>query len=328
MLAAATINTSAITLARQARYYSATLAVTAVCGLLLVRMVTRGGRRDFALGGVMFALLFHTNLVALAGMAAAFAACVPLLARQPRLLEKASLLAGVFALGVLPWVVATGFVDSAAGLPPARALLGVAEVIDYLRQRIPFVAVAAATLGWLIAIDVFRTRVPERLRRPFAHSRPIFTVLLAWTTSSFIAFQLLVPAASYFPSRLSLILLVPSLLFGATLFAALARTVTRHHSPLLASTFFALLLGLLGTATGWFPLAMEAGRPPLFDVVEHLQGLAMPSGTRVYGDTGTALQLTFYSGLPVQSVLPVRRSFFDTYAGEVLIVEGRRRRHR
>jgi hypothetical protein len=67
---------------------------------------------------------------------------------------------------------------------------------------------------------------------------------------------------------------------------------------------------------------MEAGRPPLFDVVEHLQGLAMPSGTRIYGDTGTALQLTFYSGLPVQSVLPVRRAFFDTYAGEVLVVEG------
>ena len=159
-LAAGAVNSSAIALARQARYYSTTLAITALCALLLARMVKRGGRRDFALAGVMLALLFHTNLIALVGMATAIACCAHLLLPQPRIAEKLSLLGGIFVVGVLPWVVATGFLDSAVRLPPARALLGLEEVLGYLSQRLPFIAVAAATLGWLVSIQVFRRRVP------------------------------------------------------------------------------------------------------------------------------------------------------------------------
>ena len=123
-LAAGAVNTSAIALARQARYYSTTLAITALCALLLARMVKRGGRRDFALAGVMLALLFHTNLIALVGMATAFGCCAHLLRPQPRIAEKLSWLGGIFVAGVLPWVVATGFLDSAvsaaSGTCPAR----------------------------------------------------------------------------------------------------------------------------------------------------------------------------------------------------------------
>ena len=131
----------------------------------------------------------------------------------------------------------------------------------------------------------------------------------------------MVPAASYFQSRLSLILLVPAILFGATLFAAVARVVTHHHSPLLASGLFVLMLGLAGkTMMSWPPA--EGGTAAIYAVVEHLQSMPMTPDTRLYGDTGTALPLTFYTGLPVQGVMPVRRAFFDGYAGDIVIVEG------
>jgi 4-amino-4-deoxy-L-arabinose transferase-like glycosyltransferase len=320
-VAAATVSTSAITLARQARYYSATLAITALCALLLTRMVTRGKRRDFAFGGITLALLFHTNLLALVGVVAALASATHLLVRQHRVWTKLALVGGCFATGVLPWVLLTGFLESAARLPPARALLGAEEISSYLQQRWPFVIVAVATVVWLTSIEVFRARMPERLRRPFLHAKPIFIVLAVWTIVASTAFNLLVPAASYFHSRLSLILLVPSLLFGAMLFTALVRVITHHHSPLLASTLFVLLLGSTGKVMLWWP-PFQDGTPPLFDVVEHLQAARITPQTRLYGDTGTALQLAFYTGLPVQSVLPIRRTFLDTYPGEVVVIEG------
>jgi hypothetical protein len=320
-LCAAAVSTSAIIFARQARYYSPTLALSALCALCLVRIVERGRRRDFAYGGALLALLFHTNALALSGMVAAFASCTVLLLRQPRLLAKLALLGGVFALGVGPWIVATGVLDSAIRLPPARTLLGLDAVIDYLWRRLPFVAVAVATVTWLVSIRVFRGRLPERLRRPFVHSQPIFIALAAWTTGAFLAFNLLVPAASYFQSRLSLILLVPALLFGATLFAAIARALTRHHSPLLASTLFLLVLVPAGKVTAWWPPS-EQGVQPLFEVIDHLRNLPLGPDVRLYSDTGTALPLMFYSGLPVQNVMPVRRGYLEDYPGELIVVEG------
>lgn len=320
-LAAATLSTTAIAVARQSRYYSATLAITALCALLLTRMVTRGKRRDFALAGLTLAMLFHTNLLALVGVAAAFATTLHLLVRQRRLAAKLALFAGGFVSGVLPWILLTGFLDSAVSLPAARELLGIEEIGSYLLGRWPFVAVAVATIVWLTSIEIFRSRMPERVFRPFAHARPNFIVLAVWTTVAFAAFNLLVPAASYFYSRLSLILLVPALLFGAVLFAALGRVITHRHSPLLASALFLLLIGSAGKVMLWWP-SVEIGTPALFEVAQHLRDMPTPPRTRFYGDTGTALPLTFYSGLPVQSALPVRRTFFDAYAGDIVIIEG------
>ena len=71
----------------------------------------------------------------------------------------------------------------------------------------------------------------------------------------------------------------------------------------------------------WWP-PIEAGTPPLFEVVKYLGAMPMAPGTRLYGDTGTALPLAFYSGLPVQNVMPVRRAFLDGYPGDIVIVEG------
>jgi len=320
-LAAAAVNSSTVDLARQARYYSATLAITALCAFALARMVARGRRRDYALGGVTLGLLFHTNLMALLGVAIAVACCAPLLLRQERIVAKLCWLVGIPAAAVVPWVIATGFLDAAVGLPAARQLLGLEDVAAYLGHRWPFVAVAVATVGLLAAVSLARHRLPERLARPFLHSRPILIVILAWTAGTFVAFHLLVPAASYFHSRLSLILLVQALLFGATLFAAVARAITHHHSPLLASALFLLLLGLTGKTTTWWP-PFDPDPPPLFDVVEHLQTLPRTPGMRIYADAGGDLRLTFYTGLRVQNVMPVRRTFFDEHPGDIVIIEG------
>jgi hypothetical protein len=60
---------------------------------------------------------------------------------------------------------------------------------------------------------------------------------------------------------------------------------------------------------------------PLFALVEYLRSQTLSAGTRIYAPPVSHLALAFYTGLPVQSVAPVRREFFDSHDGDMLIVE-------
>jgi len=42
----------------------------------------------------------------------------------------------------------------------------------------------------------------------------------------------------------------------------------------------------------------------------------------VYTTPNKHLVLTVYSGIPVQAIAPVRKSFLDRYDGDVLVLEG------
>jgi hypothetical protein len=55
--------------------------------------------------------------------------------------------------------------------------------------------------------------------------------------------------------------------------------------------------------------------------MECLRRLDIRPGTRIYATPSHHLLLTFYTGLPVQNVAPVRKSFLDHYEGELLILE-------
>ena len=208
-LTAATIASSAIVFARQARYYSSTLAISTLCCLCLWLIVKRGRWQDFSAGGVLFVLLFHTNMLAFLTVCGAAICALPLIRFHARAGGKLAVFATIVAAGTIPWIAYTGFLDVATDRPMARTMLSLEDVLQYPRERLAYVVLVAATLGWLAVARKLRGRIPDRFIDPFARNRPAFLLTGVWAVCAFFSFVWLVPAASYFSSRLTLVLLVP-----------------------------------------------------------------------------------------------------------------------
>ncbi len=317
-VAAAAVCTPAVEFARQARYYSPTLALAACCALLLALMLRRGRWRDFLFGAVALVLLFHTHIVSSLAVGAAGALAAPRLARHPRGAARLAAFAAVVATGTVSWVVFTGFAAATAHHPRARSLLTATDLRDFVAALGPFPPLAALTVAWLLAGRPLRGRLPDRLLRPFADHAGAFLLLAAWAVIGLFAFVLGAPAVSYFYGRLVLTVFVPGLLFGALLCAAAARALAPRHACLLAPALLVGLLAAAGQARFW---PASPGDSNAFDIVEELRAWDWRPGTRVYATPNHHLLLTFYCGMPVQSVAPVRKSFLDAYAGPILIVE-------
>jgi hypothetical protein len=319
-LASAAVSTSAITLARQARYYSLTVALTALCCLFVCRVVKRGRWRDVWLAAALFVLLFHTNLLAFATVCAVSALAVPFLTRHERIGPKVAAFAATIAVGTIPWMLFTGFFAEATERPPAHSLLAFHEFLRYPLERWPYVLLATATTAFILAAPRLRGKVPERIREPFiAHRLPFFVTLL-WAMLGFLIFVILVPAASYFFMRLTLVIFVPSLLFGAMLFASVGRAIVRRDSSVLGAVCFVLILTAAGKSTLW-PPPLRDGNREFFALIDYLRELQLRPGTRLYTQASENLALRFSTGMPFQNVMPVRKAFLDSYEGELFIVE-------
>jgi len=322
-VAAAAVSTSAISFARQARYYSSTLALTALSCWAVCRMWKRGRWRDFVAGGVLFVLLFHTNVISFVALCAAACLLAPFAFHHHRIGAKLGLFAGILAAGILPWMVLTGFVTATSELPSARSLLSLGQVLRYPGERLPFVLLAVSAFAWHFVAWRLRDRMPKRLAQPLAGSRWAFLFVGGWVLIGLLVFVLLVPAASYFYARLTLVLLAPALLFGALLFAAATWAAFPRRMSLAAAVLFVFFLHAAGKTTVWRHF-MGPDNPGVFSMIEYLRTLDIRPGTRIYADGGYSLILCFYTGLPIQSVMPVRKSFLDTYQGELLILEAAR----
>jgi len=319
-LSAAAVSSSCINFSRQARYYSSTLALSALCCLLLYLMLRRGRWRDFLVGAVFFVLLFHTNILSFVVLCVTGALVVPFLLHHTRILAKLLLFTGTVAAGTVPWAVLSGFMGSHADLPKARSLLSWSQILDYPTERLALALPALLLLGFLAAAWPYRRRIPQRLIFPFEGSRRAFFFLAAWSFTGFVMFVAFIPAASYFYSRITLVLMVPALLFGALLFAAAARACHHRYSYALAPALFVIFLALTGMAT-FRGYSLGTATPPIYEVISRLRKLDIPPGTRLYTNSGSNLVLRFYTGLPVQNVMPVRKSFLDNYPGEIFILE-------
>jgi hypothetical protein len=319
-LAAGVVCTPAVEFARQARYYSATVALTACCAHLAWRIIQQGRWRDILLGAVAFVLLFHTHALSFVTTCAVCGLAIPWLFGHRQPVAKLAVFAAIVGAGVVPWVVWTGFISAARDVPKARSLLSVEDVQDFAGQLGVFPLLAALALLGLLAAVILRKRLPGRLIRPFADHAGAFCFLAAWALIGVIAFVFFMPAVSFFYGRLVLTIFVPGLLLGAVFFAALARVVSPRFAALLAPAVLIGALVAMRQATFW-PASEAPGTPTTFDVIEHLRGLHFKPGTRIYATPNHHLTLTFYTGMPVQSVAPVSRSFLDDYEGELLIVE-------
>jgi hypothetical protein len=56
-------------------------------------------------------------------------------------------------------------------------------------------------------------------------------------------------------------------------------------------------------------------------MTEDLRQLDLQPGTRIYAAPNYHLILSFYTGMPVQSIAPIRKSFLNHYLGAILIID-------
>ncbi len=307
----------------QARYYSLTLLMTALAAWCLWRAVGQGRWRDFLLLGAAEALLFHTHQVSALVFALTALVTLPRLLRQPQGWPKAAGGFAVAALLTIPWALWSGFFITAAAVPKVAGLFASGQ--EWLRflveRRDSLFVLALAILGLAAA----RLHLLQRWPRLQSSLRPLgggAAVLLAWILIGFLAVHLVMPAASYFPNRLTLTMQVAGIVLVGGVIGAVAQAISVRRAPLLASLLAALLLTCTGKLAAFpgFRLEPETFAPP---AAVALASREFPANTRFYATPNDQLVYAYLTGLPVQSVAPIRRSFLENYPGPIVFIQNR-----
>jgi hypothetical protein len=309
-----------VDLARQARYYSLLVLLSTACCLAAWRVYRHGRWRDYLAAALALALLFHTHAVGFLIACAALAGVLPLALRRPGSLPR-SLACGALLLALtLPWILYTGFLEVAGKAPRAWPYLAFPEdLLAFLGLRWPIALLLIGASLAFLAADLGERWLPEGFTRPFLARRAELRFLIGWLVLAYLVFTGLTPAASYSLDRMTLAMLGPGIVLAASLVAALARSALPNPPTALAGVLLAAYLALFGNLD---PLRLEAGRPPYKqEALEFLRRYPLQPDTRLYATPNFHLLLSVYTGLPVQSVAPVRKSFLDAHPGEILLIE-------
>lgn len=309
-----------IDFARQARYYALTTLLSTACCLMVWRVFRHGRRRDYVLAALAFALLFHTHVIAFLIACGAMALILPFAARRPGFREQVLLFSGVVSALTLPWAWLSGFLEQTGRVPKAWPYLRFPDdLLAFLGLRVPISLLLIGGCLVFLAVDLAGPRLPESFARPFLERRAEFRFLIAWLLLTYVVFTGVAPAVSYSLNRLVLPMLGPGVVLAASLVAAFARAAAPSPPTGLAGLLLAAYLALFGNLD---PLALESERPRYKqEAIEFLRRYPFKPDTRIYATPNFHLLLTVYTGLPVQSVAPVRKSFLDSYPGEILLAE-------
>lgn len=304
---------------RASRYYSATLAFSALCGLAIWNAWRRGRMSDHALVGLAVGALFHVHFVSSVALTLLYLLAAPLGRRQPRLWLRVLTCGSVSALLVLPWAAWSGLLSQATWMPGARDYLDFRMVVGSLPNT-NLIVWAELVLGviWFVAATRQNSRLSDRWRHPIFEAAPGMYFAGAWLTVSYFCFLFLIPAASFFPYRLKLMVAVPGLVVMALFATALGRAI-RPASNFLPAAGLAVLLTLSGQLP---PRVPDVPDPAFADLIATVRDWRLNPGGRIFASPNDHLVLTYYSGRPVQSIAPVRREWLDGFANDLLIVEG------
>ncbi|HEX6885180.1 MAG TPA: glycosyltransferase family 39 protein [Planctomycetota bacterium] len=311
-------------LAQQARYYSAALALATLMLWCALRVRSHGRWRDFLAAGLAGVALFHTHSVVLVILLGPCALLLPGALRHERGGAKLVAALAVGALGILPWMLWTGYLEHASGFPLARASLRPVDYLAYVRDREFEVAgfltcVTSFALAWIL-----RRRLPAPWAGALARSAFPLALLTTWVVAGYLGFLLLMPAASCTFARLTHVLLVGLVLLQGVVLAELVRVVGGRPRFGGAALVLLALLALRGDL-----FRRERGNPhetrAMLELVEHLRARELTPTTRLYALPFQHFCLTYLTGLPVQSIAPVRREFLERYPGEILLLETTRR---
>jgi hypothetical protein len=312
-----------VRVAREARYYSATLLIGTLCCWAVFRILRRGRWVDFAFAAVALVAAFHTHVLTFAVACIIIALSSFWWLRRPGAWPRAAALVAAVALGTLPWALAVGWFHAGAKIPSAWAMLVMPDdLVAYLREHLPIVAIALAAAGvLLLAFPGIARRMPARLAAPLPQNRTAVALTLVWIVVGAVVFILLVPAPSAFFWRMTLPVQGAVVILAAALVASAAAVVAPRHAGwvavIVAAAFFARPRERFADFRTPPPLLGE----PLVDTIDYLRTQPLDRSTKLYAVPLHHFPLMFYSGLPIQSVAPVRSAFLDAYGGEVIVID-------
>jgi len=304
---------------RQARYYSALVAGSTLCGLAIWNAWRRGRAGDHALVGLAVGVLFHIHSVSAVAMSLVYVATWPLARARPRAWLRMPIAGGVAAVLILPWAAWSGLLGHTNWTPAARDHLSARMLFATLPGPAVWLTLAAGLI-WLGLAWWPGSRIPERWRLAIRESTSGLYFGVVWTTLAFASFFGLMPVASVFQDRLSLMVVVPLLL----IFSVLARALGRVLWP--ASRFApAAAVGAILVAWSDVPLRLPLTTDAeATDYLGLVRSWELEPGGRIYATPNDHLVLTYYTGRPVQSIAPVRRTWLDRFPDDLVILEGPR----
>ncbi len=311
---------------QQARYYAATIAATSFCAWSIAQILRRHRWIDFVLGGLFFAFLFHSHLlsfaVACGVLGAGLVLSKPLFGdlRIPKLMA----FSGVIVALCLPWVLATDFLRHSTGIPKAWTLMSFPRdlfVERFLLSEYGALLAAGAVL-LVMAIAGRRWAISRRLMPVIHPHRWAYGLLYLWLVGAYFGFLFLIPAVSYYLRRMSLALTIPTVIVVAMLILTVAEVINKRYRMAIAvaTAIVFVLISNYG-----FPSMKESerllARAGVDQAIEYLERAEIRPDTRIYATPNEHLVLTFYTGLPVQSIAPIRKSFLDSHPGDVILFE-------
>lgn len=303
---------------RQARYYSATLALSLGVLWALIRIVKRGHWRDYVLGAITFALLFHTHLLATAALAAVFGLTLPWQLKRPGAWPKLAVFTVICLVAAVPWMVLTGFLGRFGEIPRAWPIVDLPDVLRYAFDRADYLVLLSLASAVLAGTACSSVR-SMRFVRPFVAHRRAVLLIVAWAFVAFGLFFAMIPAASMFPQRLSMLLQAPMVVLVGVTVACGVRGLLGRPSAVWSSIIALAVLHAVGSQQ-----RIDYSRRwdyPSLQVAAVLKDLPLTAQTRLYATPNGHLILTFYTGLPFQSIAPVSKEFLDHYAGDIVFFD-------
>ncbi len=310
----------------QARYYSLTLVCIAGCGWALWRILRHGRWRDYLVGSVMVVLLFHTHAASCFAMCLVGGLTLPWQRRHERVWTKigASLL--IVMAGTLPWVWWTGYISNMHGTPLAWRMPGFLDVVIKYPTHRP-VELGLFVIGLTVAAlaSAFTGRMPRRLVESFGVRRGAYTLLSVWAGVMFLVFIWCIPAASFFFTRLSLMIAVPCMLLGAMIVSGAACMVSQRWASVVAPGAVLVILLSTGRVLPDSSASNTSDRfEPIRTVLAYLEDADLPQDTRLYATPNWHLIVTYYTGLPIQNIAPIRKTYLDNYPGPIVLLRKER----
>jgi hypothetical protein len=314
-----------------ARYYAATAAGVIFCIWATLAMLQSARWRDFLIGSILFSLLFYTHMVAFAAACLMWAIVMAFRANEWRAIApKALLFVGVIAGLCTPWLIDTDYFRFSGEIPKAWKLLklpGDLIVVRLLLKEFGFIVAMGAMLA--AAVIVLRRRVSPRITEPFESKKTSFVFVYLWLLVSYLAFFFTMPPSSFGVSRLSPLLVPPTLLFLAMILCSVAAILTKRNVFALAAMgaiAFVLManwrhpdnvrLAKLGIAE---PADIVPPTHYVNMAVEYLRTAPIDESTKLYAPPDMDFILTFYTGMFVQNIAPVRKSYLDNYPGDIIL---------
>jgi Dolichyl-phosphate-mannose-protein mannosyltransferase len=315
----ATLASTLVELGRHARYYSATLAFHALCGLAVWNACRRGRILDYALAGLAIGLLFHTHALSAVTMVGLFAAMLPWVRGQPRLLLKLTVAGLVAGTLVLPWAAWSGFMGQATQIPYALQTMSVSVLLQTLPSTDPTtLLIGGLGIVWFLGVRRLGDHLPARWRRPVEDHADAFYFASIWTVLAYVSFVCLIPSVSYWLPRVKLAVAVPGCLLVTVVLTALTRTLRPGLSWLPSAS----ILAYLAVTDQLLPEAPSSGSP-VKELAPLVRSWRLGAEGRIFASPNYHLALTYYAGQPVQSAAAVRRSWFDSFSGDLVIIEHR-----